>query len=54
MPPVADIAAPNRMRRLGPAWFLTPLLLVAIWLMASPHHTDLARHLVLTGVAAGR
>ena len=54
MPPLADIAAPERMRRLGLAWFVAPLFLVAIWLVASPHHVAATLHIAQTGVAGQR
>ena len=54
MPPRADIAAPDRFRRLGPVWFLAPLVLVAIWMAAGPAHMAAHRQSTPSGVAAQR
>ena len=54
MPSSVDIATPERMRRLGRTWFVMPLILVGVWLVASPHHAGNPAHLAATGVAAKR
>ncbi len=51
MSPIADIATPDRFRRLGPVWFVMPVLLVAVWLIV-PHHP--ARTHAPAGVTAQR
>ena len=53
MPPTADIATPDRFRQLGPAWLLMPVLLIAAWSIATPHHAT-HLHLAATGLANGR
>ena len=45
MPPTADIATPDHFRQLGFAWLLAPVLLVAAWTLAEPHHGTGHRHL---------
>ena len=54
MPSSVDIATPERMRRLGIAWFVMPMILVGVWLVASPHRVGNATHLAAIGVAAER
>ena len=54
MTPVVDISAPSHIRRLGAIWFIIPLILVVVWLVASPHRTGVHHHSTPIGVAVER
>ena len=53
MPPTADIATPDRFRQVSLAWLLAPILLVAAWTVAEPHHGLGHQHLQV-GLAGQR
>jgi hypothetical protein len=53
MPPIADIAVPAITRRVGAAWFVLPLVLMAVWMLAAPHHqpaTARQTHAIVAGM----
>ncbi len=53
MPHIDDIASPERMKRPGVAMLIVPVMLLAAWLVLTPHHG--APHVAQTpGLAAAR